>query len=89
VDARLTRPHEGTGLGLAISRDLAQGMGGALRARSAEGAGAAFTLMLRRVVDLDGGSVDRRRRTERRADERRQTVRREPAPSAEARTSAG
>jgi signal transduction histidine kinase len=46
VHAGLTRPAEGTGLGLAISRDLARGMGGELRARSAEGEGATFTLTL-------------------------------------------
>jgi signal transduction histidine kinase len=46
VDASLTRRAEGSGLGLAISRDLAQGMGGDLRARSEEGVGSAFTLAL-------------------------------------------
>jgi signal transduction histidine kinase len=40
---------EGTGLGLAISRDLARGMGGDLRARSVEHAGASFTLALPRA----------------------------------------
>jgi signal transduction histidine kinase len=44
-----TRTNEGTGLGLAISRDLARGMGGDLRARSTLGAGAAFTVALRRA----------------------------------------
>jgi signal transduction histidine kinase len=43
-----TRPAEGAGLGLAISRDLARGMGGDLRVRSAEGKGSAFTITLER-----------------------------------------
>ncbi|HEU4641960.1 MAG TPA: ATP-binding protein [Gemmatimonadaceae bacterium] len=45
---KLTHTMEGTGLGLAISRDLARGMGGDLRVRSAVGQGAAFTLTLRK-----------------------------------------
>ncbi|MFN2564611.1 MAG: ATP-binding protein [Gemmatimonadaceae bacterium] len=44
-----TRPAEGAGLGLAISRDLARGMGGALRVRSVVGEGSTFTLTLRRA----------------------------------------
>jgi PAS domain S-box-containing protein len=39
--------RQGTGLGLAISRDLARGMGGDLRARSAFGEHTAFTITLR------------------------------------------
>jgi signal transduction histidine kinase/CheY-like chemotaxis protein len=46
VHRRLTSPTEGTGLGLAISRDLARGMGGDLRVRGDDGAGASFTLSL-------------------------------------------
>ena len=46
IQRSLTRPTEGTGLGLAISRELARGVGGNLRVRSTEGAGARFTLTL-------------------------------------------
>jgi len=40
------RPHEGVGLGLSISRDLAHGMGGALRVTSTVDVGSTFTLEL-------------------------------------------
>jgi len=74
VDARFTRTQEGTGLGLAISRDLALGMGGDLRVRSAEGSGSVFTVTLRRVVTAEGQPTDRRRADDRRvANERRRT----------------
>ena len=46
VDVEHARRKEGTGLGLAISRDLARGMGGDLRAKSEEGKGSIFTLVL-------------------------------------------
>ena len=46
VDTSPSGRSVGAGLGLSISRDLARGMGGELRARSAEGAGASFTLTL-------------------------------------------
>jgi signal transduction histidine kinase len=48
VDASKSRSAEGSGLGLAISRDLANGMGGDLRATSSLGAGSAFELTLPR-----------------------------------------
>jgi signal transduction histidine kinase len=48
VDRALNRPHDGVGLGLSISRDLAEGMGGTLVARSKVGAGSTFSLRLRK-----------------------------------------
>jgi PAS domain S-box-containing protein len=46
VDTSPTSRSGGAGLGLSISRDLARGMGGELRVRSARGTGASFTLAL-------------------------------------------
>jgi len=46
ADASTTRRYGGTGLGLAICRDLAELMGGAVRAESALGSGATFTVEL-------------------------------------------
>ena len=50
VDEGFTRPTEGTGLGLAISRNLARAMGGELAVESTPGAGATFTLTLKRTA---------------------------------------
>ena len=46
VDTSLSARTVGAGLGLSISRDLARGMGGELRVRGDDGAGASFTLSL-------------------------------------------
>jgi signal transduction histidine kinase len=48
IDEGFTRPTEGTGLGLAISRNLARAMGGELAVESTPGAGATFTVTLKR-----------------------------------------
>ena len=48
VDEGFARKTEGTGLGLAISRNLARAMGGELAVESTPGAGATFTLTLKR-----------------------------------------
>ncbi|HYD52238.1 MAG TPA: PAS domain-containing sensor histidine kinase [Gemmatimonadaceae bacterium] len=49
VQGALNRSVGGAGLGLAISRELARGMGGDLRVRSADRVGSTFTLTLRRA----------------------------------------
>ena len=50
VDEGFSRQTEGTGLGLAISRNLARAMGGELAVESIPGAGATFTLTLKRTT---------------------------------------
>src|SRR6478672_11365878 len=50
VDEGFARPTEGTGLGLAISRNLARAMGGELAVESTPGAGATFTISLKRIA---------------------------------------
>jgi signal transduction histidine kinase len=50
VDEGFSRKTEGTGLGLAISRNLARAMGGELAVESTPGAGATFTLTLKRTT---------------------------------------
>jgi signal transduction histidine kinase len=50
VDEGFSRQTEGTGLGLAISRNLARAMGGELAVQSTPGAGATFTLTLKRAT---------------------------------------
>jgi signal transduction histidine kinase/CHASE3 domain sensor protein len=44
------RRHDGTGVGLALSRRLARALGGEIEARSSEGEGSTFTLILPRVA---------------------------------------
>jgi two-component system sensor histidine kinase EvgS len=44
------RRYEGTGVGLALSRRLARALGGEIEARSEEGHGSVFTLVLPRVA---------------------------------------
>ncbi|MDA0283978.1 MAG: ATP-binding protein, partial [Planctomycetota bacterium] len=46
ADTSITRRYGGTGLGLAISQRIAAALGGALKARSRDGAGSTFTVRI-------------------------------------------
>ena len=52
------RRDEGTGVGLALSRRLARALGGEIEARSHEGHGSTFTLVLPRIVPSQTGVPD-------------------------------
>ena len=51
VDMASTRKHGGSGIGLALAHDLVELHGGTLQASSAPGAGATFTVRMRRSSD--------------------------------------
>jgi PAS domain S-box-containing protein len=51
AERRLNQPVQGVGLGLAISQDLARGMNGEIRVRSAIGKGSTFTVSLPRASE--------------------------------------
>lgn len=59
VDGSNTRAAEGTGIGLALSKELAELMGGGVRAESrAEGQGSTFTFWLEAIPDANAQPVD-------------------------------
>lgn len=51
ADSSISRRYGGTGLGLSIARNLAERMGGSLRAESREGAGSTFTLEMPLILN--------------------------------------
>jgi CheY-like chemotaxis protein len=59
ADAATTRRFGGTGLGLSICQELAEAMGGAIKADSVEGQGTTFTVILplERLGDVEDGVV--------------------------------
>jgi anti-anti-sigma factor len=62
LDGSMTRPAGGMGIGLTLALQLAQGLGGRLRAESEEGAGSCFSLFLPAAVQFERKPADDRKR---------------------------
>ncbi len=58
LDNPATRKHEGTGLGLALVKQFVHSMGGSVRVESEDGAGATFTVLLRRLAAPESGAEE-------------------------------